>query len=77
APFRSVIGVFRNSGLGVVWPSKAPGTAVFHQVYPYVEAAIVILALFLIGVLLGGASEARRLRQLAQTAIFEADHDNL
>ncbi|NKL26512.1 EAL domain-containing protein [Rhizobium leguminosarum bv. viciae] len=61
----------------LVWPSKAPGTAVFHQVYPYVAAAIVILALFLIGVLLVGASEARRLRQLAQTAIFEADHDNL
>ncbi|MGO6737373.1 EAL domain-containing protein [Rhizobium leguminosarum] len=61
----------------LVWPSKAPGTAVFHQVYPYVAAAIVILALFLIGVLLVGAFEARRLRQLAQTAIFEADHDNL
>ncbi|MGO7209892.1 EAL domain-containing protein [Rhizobium ruizarguesonis] len=61
----------------LVWPSKAPGSAVFHQVYPYVAAAIVILALFLIGVLLVGASEARRLRQLAQTAIFEADHDSL
>ncbi|NKL05303.1 bifunctional diguanylate cyclase/phosphodiesterase [Rhizobium leguminosarum] len=61
----------------LVWPSKAPGSAVFHQVYPYVAGAIVILALFLIGVLLVGASEARRLRQLAQTAIFEADHDSL
>lgn len=61
----------------LVWPSKAPGTAVFHQVYPYVAAAIVILALFLIGVLLVGASEARRLRQLAQTARFEASHDSL
>ncbi|MBY5362359.1 EAL domain-containing protein [Rhizobium leguminosarum] len=61
----------------LVWPSKAPGSAVFHQVYPYVAAAIVVLALFLIGVLLVGASEARRLRQLAQTAIFEADHDSL
>lgn len=61
----------------LVWPSKAPGSAVFHQVYPYIAAAIVILALFLIGVLLVGASEARRLRQLAQAAIFEADHDSL
>ncbi|WSH66726.1 bifunctional diguanylate cyclase/phosphodiesterase [Rhizobium ruizarguesonis] len=61
----------------LVWPSKAPGSAVFHQVYPYVAAAVVILALFLIGVLLVGASEARRLRQLAQAAIFEADHDSL
>jgi diguanylate cyclase (GGDEF)-like protein len=31
----------------------------------------------LIGVLLVGASEARRLRQLAQTARFEASHDSL
>lgn len=61
----------------LAWPSKAPGSAVFHQVYPYVAAAIVILALFLIGVLLVGASEARRLRQLAQAALFEADHDSL
>ncbi|TCA28341.1 bifunctional diguanylate cyclase/phosphodiesterase [Rhizobium leguminosarum bv. viciae] len=61
----------------LVWPSKAPGSAVFDQVYPYVAAAVVILALFLVGVLLVGASEARRLRQLAQAAIFEADHDSL
>lgn len=61
----------------LVWPSKAPGSAVFHQVYPYVAAATVILALFLIGVLLVGAAEARRLRQLAQTARFEASHDSL
>lgn len=61
----------------LVWPSKAPGSAVFHQVYPYIAAATVILALFLIGVLLVGASEARRLRQLAQTARFEASHDSL
>ncbi|MGO7032862.1 bifunctional diguanylate cyclase/phosphodiesterase [Rhizobium ruizarguesonis] len=61
----------------LVWPSKSPGSAVFDQVYPYVAAAVVILALFLVGVLLVGASEARRLRQLAQAAIFEADHDSL
>lgn len=61
----------------LVWPSKAPGTAVFHQVYPYVAAAVIILVMFLGGVLLVGASEARRLRQLAQAAIFEANHDSL
>ncbi|MBB3137987.1 diguanylate cyclase (GGDEF)-like protein [Rhizobium pisi] len=61
----------------LVWPSKAPGSAVFHQVYPYVAAASIILVLFLVGVLLVGASEARRLRQLAQTALFEANHDSL
>ncbi|MDV4163303.1 bifunctional diguanylate cyclase/phosphodiesterase [Rhizobium leguminosarum] len=61
----------------LVWPSKAPGSAVFHQVYPYLAASTVILSLFLIGVLLVGASEARRLRQLAQTALFEAGHDSL
>ncbi|MBB4441354.1 diguanylate cyclase (GGDEF)-like protein [Rhizobium esperanzae] len=61
----------------LLWPSKAPGSAVFHQVYPYLAASTVILSLFLIGVLLVGASEARRLRQLAQTARFEASHDSL
>ncbi|MCV9943335.1 MULTISPECIES: EAL domain-containing protein [unclassified Rhizobium] len=61
----------------LVWPSKAPGSAVFQQVYPYLAASTVILSLFLIGVLLVGASEARRLRQLAQTARFEASHDSL
>ncbi|MBX5016011.1 bifunctional diguanylate cyclase/phosphodiesterase [Rhizobium lentis] len=61
----------------LVWPSKAPGSTVFRQVYPYIAAAIVILVLFLAGVLLVGASEARRLRQLAQAAIFEANHDSL
>ncbi len=61
----------------LVWPSKAPGTAVFHEVYPYVAAAVIILAMFLGGVLLVGAAEARRLRQLAQAAIFEANHDSL
>ncbi|MGO8091052.1 EAL domain-containing protein [Rhizobium leguminosarum] len=61
----------------LVWPSKAPGSAVFQQVYPYLAASTVVLSLFLIGVLLVGASEARRLRQLAQTARFEASHDSL
>ncbi|ANM16550.1 GGDEF/EAL domain-containing protein [Rhizobium sp. N541] len=61
----------------LVWPSKAPGSTVFQQVTPYVAAAVVILALFLIGVLMLGASETRRLRQLAQAALFEAGHDSL
>ncbi|SCB60031.1 diguanylate cyclase (GGDEF) domain-containing protein [Rhizobium aethiopicum] len=68
----------RGAVLGhLVWPSKAPGSAVFQQVYPYVAAATIILVLFLAGVLLVGASEARRLRQLAQAAIYEANHDSL
>ncbi|ANM03731.1 GGDEF/EAL domain-containing protein [Rhizobium phaseoli] len=61
----------------LVWPSKAPGSTVFHQVTPYVAAAIVILALFLVAVLMVGASEARRLRQLAQAALYDAGHDSL
>lgn len=61
----------------LVWPSKAPGSTVFHQVTPYIAAAIVILVLFLVGVLMVGASEARRLRQLAQAALYEAGHDSL
>lgn len=61
----------------LVWPSKAPGTAVLHNVYPYIVTAVVILVLFLGGVLFAGASEARRLRALAEAARFEASHDSL
>jgi diguanylate cyclase (GGDEF)-like protein len=61
----------------LVWPSKTPGNAVFNKVYPYIVAAVVILGLFLVGVLLAGTSEARRLRKLAETARFEATHDSL
>lgn len=61
----------------LVWPSKAPGDTVYDEVYPDVAAAAGILTLFLIAVLLAGASEARRLRQLAETARFEATHDSL
>ncbi|OWV84406.1 bifunctional diguanylate cyclase/phosphodiesterase [Rhizobium sp. R693] len=61
----------------LVWPSKAPGSAVFRKVSPYVAAAAGILVLFLGGVLLAGASEARRLRRLAEAARFEASHDSL
>jgi diguanylate cyclase (GGDEF)-like protein len=74
APIKDMEGV---SIAYLVWPSKAPGDAVFNKVYPYVVAAIAILALFLVGVLLAGASEARRLRKLAETARFEATHDSL
>ncbi|CAN7556282.1 EAL domain-containing protein [Rhizobium rhizogenes] len=61
----------------LVWPSVAPGTAVFHKVYPYIATAVVILVLFLGGVLFAGTSEARRLRELAESARFEASHDSL
>ncbi|MBB3612526.1 EAL domain-containing protein [Rhizobium sp. BK602] len=61
----------------LVWPSKAPGTAVLHNVYPYIATAVVILVLFLGGVLFAGRSEARRLRALAEAARFEASHDSL
>ncbi|WFU05791.1 bifunctional diguanylate cyclase/phosphodiesterase (plasmid) [Rhizobium sp. CB3171] len=61
----------------LVWPSKAPGDAIFDKVYPYVTAAASILALFLAAVLLAGASEAGRLRRLAEAARFEAGHDSL
>jgi diguanylate cyclase (GGDEF)-like protein len=74
APIKDMEGV---SIAYLVWPSKAPGDVVFNKVYPYVVAAITILALFLVGVLLAGASEARRLRKLAETARFEATHDSL
>jgi diguanylate cyclase (GGDEF)-like protein len=59
------------------WPTKAPGTQVFEQVYPYVLAAVAVLGLFLVTVLLAGTAEARRLRGLARSARFEATHDGL
>ncbi len=61
----------------LVWPSHAPGTAVFSEVFPYIVAATAILVLFLAGVLMAGAFEARRLHQLAEAARFEASHDSL
>lgn len=61
----------------LIWPSVAPGTAVLHKVSPYIAAAAFILLLFLGGVLFAGASEARRLRALAEAARFEASHDSL
>ena len=75
---RTLAQLMKGAVIGyLVWPSKAPGSTVFQQVTPYVAAAVAILALFLIGVLMVGASEARRLRQLAQAALFEASHDSL
>ncbi|UJW77770.1 bifunctional diguanylate cyclase/phosphodiesterase [Rhizobium sp. SL42] len=61
----------------LVWPSGAPGNAVLNEVHSDVVAAASILALFLVAVLLAGASEATRLRRLAETARFEATHDSL
>jgi hypothetical protein len=52
----------------LVWPSRAPGNAVLNEVYPDVVAAASILALLLVALLLAGASEAPRLRRLAETA---------
>ncbi|WFU12113.1 bifunctional diguanylate cyclase/phosphodiesterase (plasmid) [Rhizobium sp. CB3090] len=61
----------------LVWPSKAPGNAIFNGVRPYVIAAASILVLFLAAVLLAGTSEAGRLRRLTEAARFEASHDSL
>ncbi|GEC30180.1 diguanylate cyclase [Sinorhizobium fredii USDA 205] len=62
---------------GLAWPSAAPGSVVFNEVYPYVASAAAILVVFLGGVLFVGASEARRLHRLAETARFQANHDSL
>ena len=59
------------------WPSQSPGTQVFEQVYPYIIGAVVVLALFLVGVLFAGTAEASRLRGFARRARFEATHDSL
>ncbi|RUM22142.1 EAL domain-containing protein [Rhizobium vallis] len=59
----------------LVWPSKAPGNAVFDKVYPYIAASVGILMLFLMVALLAGMFETRRLRRLAEAARFVASHD--
>lgn len=61
----------------LAWPSTAPGSVVFNEVYPYVASAAAILVLFLGGVLFAGGTEARRLHRLAETARFQANHDSL
>ncbi len=61
----------------LAWPSTNPGSAAFNEVYPYVASAAAILIVFLGGVLLAGASEARRLHRLAEAARFDANHDSL
>ncbi|EJZ18959.1 putative transmembrane sensory box GGDEF/EAL family protein [Rhizobium sp. Pop5] len=59
----------------LVWPSKAPGNAVFEKVYPYIAASVGILMLFLMVALLAGMFETRRLRRVAEAARFVASHD--
>jgi diguanylate cyclase (GGDEF)-like protein len=61
----------------LVWPSKAPGNAVFEEVYPYVAASVGILILFLMAALLAGMFETQRLRRQAEAARFVASHDCL
>lgn len=59
------------------WPTGAPGTKVFHQVYPYLVAGALVLLVFMITVLAFGGLEARRLRALAAQAHEQATHDSL
>lgn len=59
------------------WPTKAPGTAVYQQVYPFVVASIILLGIYVAGVVLAGSAEARRLRSIARQAQFHASHDSL
>lgn len=61
----------------LAWPSKAPGTQVFRQVYPFVAACFLLIVLFLLCVLFAGSLEARRLRRLAAHARMQATHDSL
>ena len=61
----------------LVWPSDAPGTHVFDDVYPYIFAAAILLVVFLVTVLAIGGAEAGRLRQLAEHSLRQATHDSL
>lgn len=61
----------------LAWPTKAPGTAVYQQVYPSVVASIILLGIYVAGVVLAGSAEARRLRSIARQAQFHASHDSL
>ncbi|MDE1156964.1 MAG: EAL domain-containing protein [Neorhizobium sp.] len=61
----------------LAWPSKAPGTQVFREVYPFVAACFLLVILFLLCVLFAGSMEARRMRKLASHARMQATHDSL
>lgn len=59
------------------WNSQRPGLTLFKRVEPYIYSAIAILLVFLVGVLVVGAVESKRLAALAAVARHEATHDSL
>ncbi|WP_082480016.1 MULTISPECIES: EAL domain-containing protein [unclassified Rhizobium] len=61
----------------LAWEEKHPGSELYHVVRPKLIVALAILLVFLIGILVSGATETRRLKALAQTARHEAAHDGL
>lgn len=66
----TVIGYF-------MWPRQVPGTLVYNEVYALLIGAISLLCLFLVGILIAGSLEARRLSQLALNARRDASTDSL
>jgi diguanylate cyclase (GGDEF)-like protein len=61
----------------LAWKAQHPGQILYGVVEPYIMVAVAILILFLIGVLVSGTVETRRLKALATAARHEATHDGL
>ncbi|MFP5076216.1 EAL domain-containing protein [Rhizobium sp. YIM 134829] len=61
----------------LVWAAQHPGSELYQVVRPRISLAIIILLVFLVGVIVSGALEARRLAALARAAQHEAAHDGL
>ncbi len=61
----------------LAWASLRPGTKVYEKVSDQVNAAVLILAVFLATVVLAGGAESRRMATLASKARRDATHDGL
>ncbi len=61
----------------LAWASLNPGTQVYGKVSEQINAAAIILAIFLGTVVLAGGAESRRMAKLADKAHRDATHDGL
>ncbi len=61
----------------LAWASLNPGTRVYGEVSGQINAAVLVLAIFLVTVVLAGGAESRRMAKLARRAQSDATHDAL
>ncbi|MNU30369.1 Cyclic di-GMP phosphodiesterase Gmr [compost metagenome] len=73
-PMRDVAG---KTVAHIAWASLNPGTRVLKEVSGQINAAVIILGIFLVTVILAGGAESRRMAKLARRAQHDATHDGL